>query len=128
MVFASGYFDAGPSTKPHSGPTTIIEIKVQQIGQDRVSIIDVATNMTIVKLPPGQEGLVGNAIRGLQRIRRQEKLSISDRYQLVEWKDNRITLSDMDLDRHIPLSSFSPPRASAAAKLQQYLLDKRALD
>ncbi|MEC9045561.1 MAG: photosynthetic complex putative assembly protein PuhB [Pseudomonadota bacterium] len=109
-------------------PKKIHQIKVKHIGSGRLSLVDVEKQKVIVVVESEGEGLIRNAIRGLERNRRQEKIPIDSPYQLVAWEGNRITLSDMELDRHIPLTSFGPLDTGALAILKKLVLPAQSTD
>ena len=100
----------------------IHQINVISIGSGEISLVDFESKKIIVVLATEGEGLIRNAIRGLERNRRQEKMPVDLPYQLIAWEGNRITLSDMELDRHIPLSSFGPLDSGALAILKKLVL------
>ena len=109
-------------------PKKIHQIKVKHIGSGRLSLVDVEKQKVIVVVESEGEGLIRNAIRGLERNRRQEKKPIDSSYQLIAWEGNRITLSDMELDRHIPLTSFGPLDTGALAILKKLVLPAQSTD
>ena len=109
-------------------PKKIHQIKVKYIGSSRLSLVDVEKQEVIVVVESEGEGLIRNAIRGLERNRRQEKMPVDSPYQLIAWEGNRITLSDMELDRHIPLTSFGPLDTGALAILKKLVLPAQSTD
>ena len=109
-------------------PKKIHQIKVKHLGSSRLSLFDVEKQRTIVVIESEGEGLVRNAIRGLERNRRQEKVPVDSPFQLIAWEGNRITLSDMELDRHIPLTSFGPLDTGALAILKDLVLPAQSRD
>ena len=109
-------------------PKKIHQIKVKHIGSGRLSLVDVEKQKVIVVVESEGEGLIRNAIRGLERNRRQEKKPVDSPYQLIAWEGNRITLSDMELDRHIPLTSFGPLDTGALAILKKLVLPAQSMD
>ena len=109
-------------------PKKIHQIKVKYIGSSRLSLVDVEKQEVIVVVESEGEGLIRNAIRGLERNRRQEKMPVDSPYQVIAWEGNRITLSDMELDRHIPLTSFGPLDTGALAILKKLVLPAQSTD
>ena len=98
-------------------PNLVHQLSFQDIGSNRLAVVDRRLGKTLAYVEPGRDGLVQNAVRGLNRVRKLRKLPIDGSYQLVIWNDGRVTLSDLATTRHIPLSSFGPTTGGALAAL-----------
>ncbi len=98
-------------------PQTIYELSFKDIGSDRLAVIDTGRGDTIAIVEPGRDGLVRGALRGLNRARERRGLPVDAPYQLVIWDNGRMTLSDLETKRHIPLDSFGPANTGALAAL-----------
>lgn len=94
-------------------PASVHNVTFEDIGGQRLAIKDAELGTTMAVVEPGKDGLVRNAVRGLNRGRTQNNLAPTTTYQVVFWDDGRITLSDLEAERHIPLSSFALTTSNA---------------
>jgi len=97
-------------------PYSITDLRFENLAPEKYAVID-GTGKTVTLVEPGRDGLVRNALRGLERERTIRGLSTQAPYQLVRWDTGQLTLSDMSTDRHIPLDSFGPAHTGALADL-----------
>ncbi len=86
----------------------IYELKFNDLGGDRLAVVDTRSERSIGVIEPGQDGLIRGALRGLSRTRDLRGLPSDAPYQLVIWDSGRVTLSDLGADRHVPLDAFGP--------------------
>lgn len=94
-------------------PDAIHQVSFKALETGQLAIIDSAADEVIGIVEPGRDGLVRNALRGLERNRTLRNLPMEAPYQLVFWDDGRVTLSDEHTSRHIPLSSFGATQSKA---------------
>ena len=72
------------------------------------ALIDQETGESLATFAAEGEGLVRNALRSIQSTRRMEQMDVVAPVQIIRWDTGRVTLSDMSIDKHIPLNSFGP--------------------
>lgn len=83
-----------------------------------LEIVDLRNGAVLATVPSSGEGLLRNAVRGLERTRTLEGLPLDAPYQLILWPEDKITLSDPVSNKHIPLTSFLPMNTGVLAKLR----------
>ena len=71
-------------------------------------LLDETTGEALAVFEEEGEGLIRNALRSIQSTRRMERLEVVAPVQVIRWDTGRVTLSDMSIDKHIPLNSFGP--------------------
>ena len=98
-------------------PIAVHELRFVDLEDDQIAIVDAGVGETIAVIEPGGDNLVRNAVLSLTRTRDRRGLPIDSRYQLVHWDTGRVTLSDLETDRHIPIDSFGPTNSGALARL-----------
>ncbi len=88
-------------------PQRVYELSFNDLGDDRLAVVDAGSDETLGIIEPGGEGLIRGALRGLNRTRDRRGLPVAAPYQLVVWDSGRVTLSDLETDRHVPLDAYS---------------------
>ena len=71
----------------------------------------------VAVLPPGTNGFVRGALRGLARERRREDAAMSAPFHVTEYIDGRVTLQDPATGRWVDLRAFGATNAGAFARL-----------
>lgn len=71
----------------------------------------------VAVLPPGTNGFVRGALRGLARERRREDAAMSAPFHVTEYVDGRVTLQDPATGRWVDLRAFGATNAEAFARL-----------
>lgn len=89
-------------------PRMVHELSFRDLGGDRLAVVDADSGETFGLIEPGGDGLIRGALRGLNRARIRRGLPTDRPYQLVIWDSDRVTLSDLETDRHVPLDAFGP--------------------
>ncbi len=110
----------GHQAEPQTAMATaeaLRDLTFQDLGGDRIAILDADAGDTIAVIEPGQDGLVRSAMRGLERARSLGGIGPTEPYRLLRWDGGRVTLSDLRTDRHIALTSFRGSETSALARL-----------
>ena len=100
-------------------PATVYELSFQDLGADRLAVVDTRAGNTIAFVEPGKDGLVRGALRGLKRARELKGAAVDAPYQLVIWDSGRLTLSDLGIDEHIPIDSFGLTDTGVLAQFLQ---------
>lgn len=85
-------------------------------------LIEEETGDVLAEFEEVGEGLVRNAIRSILSTRTMQRGDALAPFQLIRWDTGRITLSDTNLNKHIPLNSFGPPDTPALAAMFQAVL------
>ena len=98
-------------------PERVYDLHFRELAPDRLAVVDTRLGETITTVEPGRDGLILRAFRGLERVRGLRGLSSDAPYQLVVWDTGRVTLSDLETNRHISLDAFGPTSAGALADL-----------
>lgn len=99
-------------------PIASYDLAFQKIEAGGMRIVDLRDQSELAIVPESGEGLLRNAVRGLERTRTVEGLAINAPYQLILWPEDKITLSDPLTNRHIPLTSFLPMKTGVLATLK----------
>jgi putative photosynthetic complex assembly protein len=83
-----------------------------------VQVRDITLGRAIDTLPPGSNGFVRGALRGLARERRRRGLGPEAApMRLTQWSDGSLTLVDLATDVKIEVESFGPTNAAAFHEL-----------
>jgi putative photosynthetic complex assembly protein len=83
-----------------------------------VQVRDITLGRAIDTLPPGSNGFVRGALRGLARERRRRGLGPEAApMRLTQWSDGSLTLVDLATDVKIEVESFGPTNAAAFQEL-----------
>jgi putative photosynthetic complex assembly protein len=84
-----------------------------------IVVTDARTDAIVETLPPGQEGFVRGAMRGLVRDRRRADTGPDQPFRLSAWPDGRLTLHDTATGHTMELHAFGRTNAEAFLKLLQ---------
>ncbi|MEM6491111.1 MAG: photosynthetic complex putative assembly protein PuhB [Pseudomonadota bacterium] len=96
-------------------PQVLKEIVFVDLQDDWVALQDAATGETVTRLRPNTDGVLRGARRAFQRARATAPSDAP--FQIALWPDDRLTLSDLATDTHIPLDAYGQTTNDALAAL-----------
>lgn len=96
-------------------PQVLREVVFIDLRDDWVALNDAATGETITRLRPNSDGVLRNARRAFAYARRGKPSDAP--FQVALWSDDRLTLSDMATDTHVPLDAYGPTSTGPLAVL-----------
>jgi putative photosynthetic complex assembly protein len=82
-----------------------------------VVVSDARSGTHVLVLPPGQEGFVRGAMRGLVRERKREAIGTAAPFRLSAWPNGRVTLEDTATGQIIELQAFGRSNAETFVRL-----------
>lgn len=82
-----------------------------------IVVTDARTGRVVETLPPGSEGFVRGAMRGLARERKRADAGPEVPFRLATWPDGRITLEDIATGNFMELHAFGRTNAEAFLRL-----------
>lgn len=82
-----------------------------------VAVTDASDGSAIATLPPGGEGFLRGAMRGLVRERRLAGLDATEPFHLTAWADGGLTLQDAATGRVLELRAYGVTNAQAFERL-----------
>jgi putative photosynthetic complex assembly protein len=86
--------------------------------EDPITILDATTGQTVTTYGRGEGGFVRGSLRALQYERERVGLTLSGApYQLVAWRNGRLTLDDPSTGYHIELNAFGSTNLAAFQRL-----------
>jgi putative photosynthetic complex assembly protein len=106
----------GPEPVPDVPAAMARDLRFEDRDDGAVTVRDGGGAMVAV-LPPGTNGFIRGALRGLARERRREEASMSAPFRLTDWTDGRLTLEDPATGRTLDLRAFGVTNAGAFARL-----------
>lgn len=95
----------------------IREVRFADQRDGSIAVTEAGTDQEIAVIPPGTNGFLRGALRGLARERKRQNLDAGPAFRLVRWADGRLTLEDPATGRVIDLAAFGPTNAGAFANL-----------
>lgn len=98
-----------------SPPQVLREIVFVDLRDDWVALNDASTGETITRLRPNSDGVLRNARRAFAYARRGAPSDAP--YQIALWSDDRLTISDLATDTHVPLDAYGPTSTGPLAVL-----------
>ena len=98
-------------------PARVVELTFADMSDGSVSIRNHATGAVITTLPPGSDGFVRGAMRGLAHDRKVRGIGPDAAFQLAEWPDRHLELFDPTDGRHIDLDAFGDINKQAFSRL-----------
>ncbi len=98
-------------------PDVVHELTFQKLDARTVHVLNTEGDQ-VTALIEGRDGLLLRALQGLERSRTLRDLPLDAPYQLVVWDNGRRTLSDLAMDRHIPIDSFGPANGALLVMMQ----------
>jgi len=102
---------------PAPPPARMVELSFADMPDGSVSIRNHATGALITSLPPGSDGFVRGAMRGLAHDRRVRRIGADAAFQLAEWPDRHLELFDPTDGRRIDLDAFGDINKQAFSRL-----------
>lgn len=107
-----GEHDDGPTVPPAASR----DLRFEDRADGAVTVRD-AAGTTVAILPPGGDGFIRGALRGLSRERRRMEADLDTPFRLTDWTDGRLTLEDRVTGRSVDLRAFGATNAAAFARL-----------
>jgi len=109
-------------------PSTVVETRALRF-EDRsdgsVAVLDHNSRKAIEILAPGTNGFVRGLMRGLVRERKMKGLSDEAPFELIRWRDKRLSLRDTATGREIELVSFGITQLESFARMLHAGKDQR---
>jgi putative photosynthetic complex assembly protein len=115
-AYARHHAPAVPEGYP-TAPSRVVELSFADMPDGSVSIRDHATGALITALPPGSDGFVRGAMRGLAHDRKVRRIGADAAFRLAEWPDHHLELSDPTDGRSIDLDAFGDINKQAFSRL-----------
>lgn len=107
----------GPAPMPQSSVAAMRDLVFSDRADGAVTVRDAAGGPVAV-LPPGTNGFIRGALRGLARERwRGEFGGPETPFRVIDWTDGRLTLEDRATGRLIDLRAFGATNAAAFERL-----------
>lgn len=123
VVARSGKVDmlAPENTAPGAASSALVSSAVELRFSDRadgaVVVQRAADGSEVAVLGEDGSGFIRGVLRGLARDRRMRGIDAVPPFELVRWKDGRLTLRDTATQRVIDLGAFGPTNLEAFAQL-----------
>ena len=118
MVLATLGHDAPRDPASAGGhPMAVRDLAFADRDDGAVVVTDVRSGRAIEVLPPGEEGFVRGAMRGLARERRRASIAPEVPFRLSAWPDGRLTLQDTGNGNIMELHAFGRTNAEAFLRL-----------
>ncbi len=92
------------------------DLRFEDRADGAVTVHDTSGTLIAV-LPPGGDGFIRGALRGLSRDRRRMSVESDTSFRLTDWTDGRLTLEDRATGRSVDLRAFGATNAAAFARL-----------
>jgi putative photosynthetic complex assembly protein len=105
-----------PDPVPQVAANATRDLRFDDRADGAVTVRD-STGTVIAVLPPGGDGFIRGALRGLSRERRQVEAERDTPFRLTDWTDGRLTLEDRATGRSVDLRAFGATNAAAFARL-----------
>lgn len=86
-------------------------------GDKSIVVTDAVTGRVVVVVPPGTNGFLRGAVRGLVRERKRQDIGAEPPFRVARWADGRLTLEDPATRRVIDLVAFGSINADVFAEL-----------
>lgn len=105
---------------PEPPPATPVAAARSLVFADRddgAVVVSASDGTPVAVLPPGTNGFVRGALRGLARERRREDAAMAAPFNVTEYVDGRVTLQDPATGRWVDLRAFGATNAEAFARL-----------
>ncbi len=107
----------GPEEKPASEATATRDLRFKDRSDGAVTVHEAGDDRLVAVLPPGGDGFIRGAMRGLARERRQKEVGPEPPFRLTRWDDGRLSLEETGRGRRIDLGAFGPTNAQAFGRL-----------
>lgn len=104
---------------------TVYDLRFADAGSERLAIVSardqngLSVGEQIAIVEPGKDGTIRGAFKGLTRIRDARRLDPAESFQLIVWDTGRLTLSDLETDRHYSLDAFGRAGSGAINDLRR---------
>lgn len=107
----------GPEQKPAAEAAAIRDLRFKDRADGAVTVHEASDDRLVAVLPPGGDGFIRGAMRGLARERRQKEVGPEPPFRLTRWDNGRLSLEDTGTGRRIDLEAFGPTNAQAFGRL-----------
>ena len=106
---------------------TVVEsrsLRFEQASDGRIIVVDAATGLAISDAPPGAEGFLKGAMRGLTRIRKAEETAQGAPYRLELLANGQLMLVDTMSGVALDLNAYGRSNAAVFAEFLETTGDK----
>ena len=107
----------GPEQRPAAEAAAIRDLRFKDRADGAVTVHEASDDRLVAVLPPGGDGFIRGAMRGLARERRQKEVGPEPPFRLTRWDNGRLSLEDTGTGRRIDLEAFGPTNAQAFGRL-----------
>jgi putative photosynthetic complex assembly protein len=107
----------GPEQKPAAEAAAIRDLRFKDRADGAVTVHEASDDRLVAVLPPGGDGFIRGAMRGLARERRQKEVGPEPPFRLTRWDNGRLSLEDTGTGRRVDLEAFGPTNAQAFGRL-----------
>lgn len=106
----------GPDDAPAAEAVASRDLRFKDRADGAVTVHEAGDDRLIAVLPPGGDGFIRGAMRGLARERRQREVGAEPPFRLTRWDNGRLSLEDTGTGRRIALEAFGPTNVQAFAR------------
>lgn len=127
LVLAAGARLTGFSPEQALPGATVVESRLLRFEQGpagRVVVVDAATGLAITDAPPGAEGFLKGAMRGLTRIRKSDETDLRAPYRLERLVNGQLMLVDTASGVALDLNAYGRSNAAVFAEFLETTGDK----
>jgi putative photosynthetic complex assembly protein len=107
----------GPEQRPAAEAAAIRDLRFKDRADGAVTVHEASDDRLVAVLPPGGDGFIRGAMRGLARERRQKEVGPEPPFRLTRWDNGRLSLEDTGTGRRVDLEAFGPTNAQAFGRL-----------
>jgi putative photosynthetic complex assembly protein len=104
-------------TTPTAAMVATQDLRFEDQADGGIGVWRVSDNARVDTVPPGTNGFIRGALRGLARSRKQDQLSRDAPFRLTAWADGRLTLEDLTTHETIDLEAFGKTNEQAFADI-----------
>jgi putative photosynthetic complex assembly protein len=107
----------GTTQMPEAVPVESRYLLFKDRTDGAVAVFEAGTEEVVKIVPPGSNGFMRGAMRGLARERKRQDIGMKPAFRLTRWSDGRLSLEDPTTGREIHLEAFGPTNADSFAQL-----------
>lgn len=116
-VLVSQESGVGASSMPESAVVASRDLRFADRADGAVEVYSDSDDTLVQVLPPGTNGFLRGALRGLARYRKPYGIGAGMPFRLTRYADGRLSLDDPVTGEHIDLEAFGPANAGIFADL-----------